>query len=82
MLSYGTSLITLWCLSLSPCTPFISAYADEKVAKNSTESFSCSTLGTMFSDQVLLQVRGAGLTPWLIAASVVPGEFLERPTDG
>ena len=35
-----------------------------------------------FSDQVLLQVRGAGLTPWLVAASVVPGEFLERPTDG
>ncbi len=36
----------------------------------------------MFSDQVLLQVRGAGLMPWLVAASVVPGEFLERPTDG
>ena len=36
----------------------------------------------VFWIKVLLQVRSAGPTPWLIAASVVPGEFLERPTDG
>ncbi len=82
MLSYGTSLFTPWCLSLSPCTPFISACADKKWPRTLPNLSLVLLQEECFLDQVLLQVRSAGPTPWLIAASAVPGEFLERSMGG